>query len=231
MNKILLAYFPIGPTFRDRLIYFFEKFEFHNLFDILIVTDYVEYFDKYVNKYNLTVIDINELRKDDNWSFDYELIPDEKIDEGKFALEMRSRIKLKTRFPLTLHRYIFSLDLLDNYKGVVLFDCDSRPCDSKDHIDKWALYLDGLKESRITTFRPYQYNKERDLNEFNGQLLRFARELNKNLNLNCSVDYNFISTDGPMRVYNFYSKNDRLKFFNIFNEAVKLNFQNFQLTQ
>ena len=80
MNKILIVQFTVGPTHKARLLHNLNTYPAYNRFDVLILTNDVEFFDSVSDRSNIILKDINEIRKDYPWSLELEVIPKEKVD-------------------------------------------------------------------------------------------------------------------------------------------------------
>ena len=85
MNKILLVQFTIGPTYKARLLANLQNYPSYDRFDVFIMTDDVDYFTPVSNRSNITVKDINEIRKDYPWSLELEKIPPRIDDEAEYV--------------------------------------------------------------------------------------------------------------------------------------------------
>lgn len=94
-KDIVLSTWGFGPTYRNRIVYNIEeaiKSGYPNPMKYFILTDHVSDFvglDQSIRDMIVDVFDINDLRKDDEFSKKYEPLPQEKVDDYGYAMQLR----------------------------------------------------------------------------------------------------------------------------------------------
>jgi len=74
MNKVLISYTPIGPTYKDRVIDNIKKYDAYQYFDVLILTDDPQYpgFDAIRHLPNIHIDDLTVHRDKYPEFYEYE---------------------------------------------------------------------------------------------------------------------------------------------------------------
>lgn len=114
MNKeTVTATWGFGPTYRERIIYQIEtaaNFGYDKVMKYVVLTDRVEDFvglPSHIQNLIIDVVDIEEMRKGDEWSKIYEPLPEEKIDDELYAKEWRYNHDVrKILFSYGIRRYV-----------------------------------------------------------------------------------------------------------------------------
>jgi hypothetical protein len=216
-NKALIVFTAIGPTFRKRVIDNIQNHTALKYFDTLVLTDIVDDFDE-VKRYNLFVRDINTLR--DDWSKTHEVLPTPTKDVVAYANEMRVTSR---RYPYSIQRYSFNLENIENYKGVLLLDCDIHVKYDDTTITKFYNYLDNIKINTVTGHNVYDYTG-------NDNIKNAVVKYSKLLNLPVSnLDDGYLLNDGPVRIYKFVNKQSIQQFLNVYSFIIKDAFERVDL--
>lgn len=224
-NKILIMHVAIGPTYKERLLNNLINCDGYDLYDVLVLTDQIEYFDSVKNKNNFFIKDINEFRKNYPWSIEHEKIPNEKTDEVKYAKERLSDIK----FPTLIERFLFDWEEADRYDGFITMSCDVIPLKNIEEFKITEKYFtekisrhpmqeddSDLKNKIIIIPGDSTYDYEH-----HKYLIDYAEDINQNYKItDKKIIYKFPVNDGNFRSYNFPDKESRKKFFNLINNIV-----------
>jgi len=225
MNKILLVQFTIGPTYKARLLANLQNYSSYDRFDVFIMTDDVDYFNSISNRSNITIKDINEIRKDYPWSLELEKIPpkiDNEAEYVKYFLENNVKI------PTLLRRFVFTWDKAINYEGFIFMDCDILPV-ADDHsyaaLEKYfcnpvssvkLFQLENLEDKILIVPGGGRYD------EYHHSFLKdFAIAINEKYKVtDREIVHNFIKTDGNFRSLKFPNKEAIKTFFELLNNVV-----------
>ena len=96
MNKdIVISTWGFGPTYRNRIKFQIEeaiKSGYNPLMKYIILTDHINDFvglDQSMRDMIVDVVDIEDLRKDDDFSLKFEPLPEEKVDDYEYAKQLR----------------------------------------------------------------------------------------------------------------------------------------------
>jgi hypothetical protein len=211
MNNTLLIYYPIGPTFRDRVKSNLQMFDSYKFFDILILTDDIEYFSD-LNYPNVKTIDINYYRNLYPEFNNYEYIPEEKKDSGKYREQFHDLMRQGKRFSINLQRFSLLYENIDKYKFISILDCDMIPVYTEEEFNNFQHYLNEIMPvNSISTNRAYYtWNTERNLL----LLDKYNKELNKN---NTSFEYPIEGCDALFKIYKFENSDKVKEFFDTWN--------------
>lgn len=113
-KETIIASCTFGPTYRDRLKFQIEEaasLGYDKVMKHFIITDRVEDFvglDKKLQSMIIDVVDIEDMRKDDEFSKMYEPLPEEKVDEEIHAQQLRyNSDQRRLLFSYNLRRYSF----------------------------------------------------------------------------------------------------------------------------
>jgi len=134
MNKdIIIATWGFGPTYRERIIYQIEtaaNFEYDKVMKYVILTDRIEDFvglEPRIQNLIIDVVDIEELRKEDEWSKIYEPLPKEKVDEEIYAQQWRHYCDEKNiLFSYGIRRYVMKRLLELGITKFLIMDSDMK---------------------------------------------------------------------------------------------------------
>jgi hypothetical protein len=210
-DEIVLSTWALGPTFRKQLRENILKLlEYKETFKFVILTDYVEDFQdiKELTPKCLAVLDINEQRKGNTWSFENEPIAEGLTDE-EYTKNFRALLHQSKTFSYSLHRFSLRWILNQGYKKVLFIDPDvhlqlSREGSTLQEYVDW--YLPDIPNSVIgggmdDILAPININ--------------YFNLLCKELGVDMPMPSTFKYTDGPIRFWNFKTK----KMFNKFLDA------------
>lgn len=223
-RNILIVQCAWGPTYRKRLLKNLRECDGYDLYDVFIMTDQVEDFKEVMNKENIYIRDINEMRKDYPWSIEYEQIPEEKIDDKKYTEEIS-----KLKIPTLLRRFVFLWEKVENYDGFIFMDCDVIPIKNLDtyeitrnyftnKITKHPFFNDGEDLTGKMIVIPGGQSYEEPYHPF---LLEYAKKINEKYKItDRELVWDFRMTDGNFRTVNFPDKSYCKKFFELINNIV-----------
>lgn len=211
MNDILLIYCVIGPTFKDRIISNLKTFESYKFFDVLILTDDVEYF-KDLKYSNVKLMDLNYYRKFYPEFDQYECFPEEKRDDSIYRNQLfeLSHIQNK-KYSINIQRFGLLYENINKYQFISILDCDIIPVYTEDEFINFKNYLKNVMpfNSISTNKAYYTWNTEEHLS----LLKRYSEELNKKIDINYPID----GCDGLFKIYKFESVEQTKEFFNTWN--------------
>lgn len=218
MNKILIGYLPIGPTFKDRVVTNLLNFESYKYFDVLILTDDPEYpgFEKISHMDNVIIDDLNKHRERFPEFFPYEMLPAEKRVEKTYKDEIIGLLSKGTTFPLHLQRFILNYENIDKYPYIFPCDCDVTPIiDNQSDYERLLNYLENdMPTNSTSSNRCYQEWQARPgVREFTE---RWSVKLNRTIDYTTPID----TFDNPFKVYKFESSEKCSQFFNLWNDCL-----------
>lgn len=221
MGEILITQFAVGPSHKARLLNNLLKYPAYDFFDVYILTDDVSYFAQ-VNKPNIQIVNINDVRKDYEWSLTYEKVPNEIHDEAAYAREyMASQFKI----PTTLRRFAFLLE--KQYHGYIFMDCDIIPIIDEEYFQKLYKYFTepfcdrrygGDTVGKIVVLP----GSSPGYDEYHHPFLKeYAKEINDKYQVTKEpIKHNLITTDGNFRTIKFPDKSAIRPFFDLINGIV-----------
>jgi hypothetical protein len=186
-------------------------FDSYKFFDILILTDDVEYFND-LNYSNVKTLDLNFYKNIYPEFNDYECIPEEKKDSGKYREQFYDLIGQGKRFSINLQRFSLLYENIDKYKFISILDCDMIPVYTEEDFNNFQHYLNNIMPvNSVSTNRAYYvWNTERNLL----LLDKYNKELNKNHN---KFDYPIEGCDALFKLYKFESSEKVKEFFDTWN--------------
>jgi hypothetical protein len=124
MDKVLIVHLGFGPTYKKRLLSNIKNNDAYGLYDVLIITDDLEYWEE-LNDYTYVFIEhIDNLRKNFEWSINNEVLPKEKKDDSKYAKEIKEN---NIKFPTLLHRFSLIWENAHKYDGFLWLNTDVSP--------------------------------------------------------------------------------------------------------
>jgi len=210
MNKVLISYVPIGPTYKDRVIDNIKKYDAYQYFDVLILTDDPQYsgFDAIRHLPNIYIDDLTKHRNKYPEFYEYEKIPTEKRSESIYKDEINANLKLGFRFPMTIQRFVFLYENISLYNYIIQADCDTVPLFSLDEYKNFEAYLETMKVNTVSSNRAY-YVWEQD------EIVKFLETASKKLNKNYQKIVH--SFDQPLKILKFNSKEKIQSFFDTIN--------------
>lgn len=214
----------VGPTYKERMLNNLINKDGYDLYDVLVLTDEVEYFDSVKHKSNFFIKDINEFRKDYPWSIEHEKIASEKTDEIKYALQRLDGLN----FPTLLDRFAFDWEQADQYEGFISMSCDVIPLKNieefkitekyfVDKIERHPLFFTDtdLKGKIIVIPGGAGYDSH------HSHLLDYAKSINEQYKItDKEISTEFLITDGNFRTFNFPNKEARKQFFTLMNNII-----------
>lgn len=213
--KRLIAYLSTGPTFKERVLLNLKNFDSFKYFDVLVITDDVDYF----KDVKVKTVDLQKIMSERTEFNKFEILAEEKREEEIYKRQIieLSR-KLGTRYPLHLQRYAFTLEDIHDYDIVILCDCDMVPIFSDESIYIFDEYTKNeMAENSVSSNRAYYtFNKERNLEIVNN----FRRTLIKD-----AVNYPIESFDGPVKIFKFKDKESIENLFSVWDSLLLNLFQ------
>jgi len=223
-----------GPTYKKRLLNNIKTNKGYEKYDILLITDDVEYWDDIKNKENIFIEHIDDLRKDYPWSIENEKLPNEKRDEIKYAKEI---IENNFKFPTLLQRFGFIWKNAQNYDGFIWPNTDVLPKEITEyHVIEMNKYFSEKKFSNTCYGLDINTPQKQivmcpggsKLDEYHHPyILDYAKKINEKYKItNKEITHNFMMFDGNFITYNFPDKNYYFKFFDLINNIVKEYFEN-----
>lgn len=225
MNKILIVQFALGPTHKSRLLHNLQTCSSYKYFDVFILTDDVKYFDSISYMSNITLKDLEEMRKDYPWSIELEKIPPSTNDEAEYA---KYFIENNVKIPTLLRRFVFLWENVTNYLGFIFMDCDILPVADEEWYEKLVNYFynpitkhpypeftDSLENKIISTPAGGPYND--DVSKY---LKEFAINFNNDYKVTDKINDHFMVTDGNFRTLRFPNKELIKPFFELLNNIV-----------
>ena len=230
-----------GPTYKKRLLNNIKTNKGYEKYDVLIITDDVEYWDDIKNKENIFIEHIDDLRKDYPWSIENEKLPNEKRDEIKYAKEI---IENDFKFPTLLHRFSFIWKNAQNYDGFIWPNTDVLPKEiTENHVIEMNNYFSKKEFLSSGTNKNYTWCTDIDLpkkhiimcpgghpydsHEQHSHLVDYTKKINEKYKItDKEIIHNFLMFDGNFTTYNFPNKTYYFKFFDLINNIIKEYFEN-----
>jgi hypothetical protein len=246
MEKPIISTWGMGPSYRNRVKNnIIEAMEsgYENTMDYIVLTDYPEDFFEFAEKTGKikAIVDINEARKDFEWSKKLEVIPSSSTNEKLYGEEYKNNMAELKSFSYALHR--FSLPTIANlgYTKIVFMDSDVKL--SYDIIGKtieeenfWKEFdtpINSMKGCVAETLK--LENSDGNIN------LRWAAAIGQSQSIGALQvvstilfqlykQHNIIKnpiitelpiTEGPFRYYNFESPEKVHSYFHIWNDAME----------
>jgi hypothetical protein len=121
-KEVLLTYFAIGPTFRERVLYnILNNLSSYVLVDLLILTDRVEDFEVLSKYGSIKVINLDDLRRNHPWSNKYEALPIVTRNDVEYAKDILDNSR---SFSFALWRFVLLLDNIETYRAIFFSNCD-----------------------------------------------------------------------------------------------------------
>jgi hypothetical protein len=260
-QDLIIVTFGFGPTYRDRVKYQINeastRFGYDKVMKYFILTDRVEDFiglDKNVQDLIVDVVDIEECRKDDEFSKLYEPLPEEKIDDELYATQLRynSDVK-KLLFSYGLKRYALKALAQRGITKFLYMDADIKL--HYDHIvegkkteeEFWGEFdipVNCIKGCGTETLKFTQLDKNNDM-QFIYSKTAGSHDSVRALQASSIVMYKYFEElgqlekfiipleltiiEGPVRIFNFESVSKLESYFNTLNSVSRLFLQNGQL--
>jgi hypothetical protein len=212
-KNILLIYFPIGPTFRERVVYnIVNNKKDYSYYDILIMTDIKEdpIFDQLSEFNNINIVDIDKLRKDYQWSVEHEPLPIKTYNQSDYANYIMGKYGNENLISSAIWRFAFLLPNIKNYDSIVVCNCDIV---CANHEENYNMLVNDLT------------NYENDIAigdggmDFTDKYITTAKIIEKDLDITLKKE-RLISNDGNLFCYSFKDKNKIEQFFNVYNKIV-----------
>lgn len=212
MNRFLLSYIPIGPTYKDRVIYNIKKYEAYKYFDVLITTDDPEYpkFDEIRHLSNVFIDDLNVHRNKYPEFYEIEKLPTEKRSEAIYKDQFNHNRAQGFRYPLNIQRFVLLYERISKYDAIIMADCDTVPKHSKQQYDSFEMYVNQMKPNTVSSNRAH-YIWPQD------EVIQFTKLMSLELNKEYDQIKNIQSFDNPLKVLKFESKEKIQSFFDTWN--------------
>ena len=260
-EKIVIATWGMGPTYRDRIKYNIqEAYEsgYGKLMKFAILTDYTEDFinlEPHIQDLIIGVYDINEIRKNDEFSFEFEPIPKNVIDDEQYANEWRYFCDNENKLmSYALKRYLLKAiaDTTD-YVKVFMIDSDvelpykrlvSGQLSEQEFWEQFNTPENTIRGCGYEELKIVSMESENRLEFIYGRSVG-SHDSVRALQASTVVAYNYFKQgnrlqdfriieklsilEGPVRFFNFSNKEKMLSFFDTFNQVTKLFLQDKQL--
>jgi hypothetical protein len=230
----LMVVIGFGPTYKKRLLNNLKTNKGYEKYDVLLITDDIEYWDEIKNKENIFIEHIDELRKDYPWSIENEKLPIEKRDEIKYAKEI---IENNFKFPTLLQRFGFIWKNAKNYDGFLWLNTDVVPKDLTDyHVNEMNRYFSKKELSNNCFGNDIDVPKNKIVmcpggglwdKVHHSHLLDYTKKINDKYKItNNEIINDFLLFDGNFITYNFPNENYCVDFFNLMDNILKEYFEN-----
>ena len=260
-EQIVIATWGFGPTYRDRVKYNIQEAYssgYTKLMKFVILTDYVEDFSNMAPELKNLIVgvhDINELRKDDTFSFEFEPIPVNVTNDEEYAKEWRELCDKNFKLmSYSLKRYLLkAIYETTNYTKILMIDSDvelpynrlvSGQLDEKQfwahlHTPVNTLRGCGYEEFNLINIPPENRleliwsksvgyaDSKKAIQSMSIVMYNYYKQHNR-LN-EFFIRNNFPIVEGPLRFFNFSDRNKLIQFFNTLNDVTKLFLEHPQL--
>lgn len=217
MNKILLCYTAIGPTYKSRIVNNIFTYDGYKYFDVLILTDDPTYpeFDKFKECSNIFIEDLKPHRDAYPEFYNYEVLPNEKISEEIYNDETIELTQSRHYFPLHLQRFALNYKNINEYPYIIMSDIDMIPFFNDNSFGEMLNYFDNeMPNNSVSSNRCYQeWQHKMGVDAF---LEKWAIRKGKNINYNTPVD----CFDNPIKALKFESTDKTKQFFQLWNECL-----------
>lgn len=252
-NQIVIATWGFGPTYRDRIKYNIREAldsGYDKLMKFVILTDYLDDFknlEPEIQNLIVGVYDINELRRDDEFSFEFEPIPMSVVNDEEYAKEWRNFCDNQNKLmSYSLKRYLLKAVAQNtDYTKILMIDSDielpytrlvSGQLDEKEF---WAHLTTPTNTVRGCGYEEIRFaHIERTTYQFIASCAAGARDSQLALQAATVVAYEYLKNhdklneftivsrlpilEGPLRFFNFSDKDQLMNFFNTLNEVTQL---------
>lgn len=230
-NDVVIFYWAIGPSYRTYLIKNLEAAMKYSsaMGKFAILTDHREDFSDLCNSTDkcLTVLDLDEERKNYTWSFELEPVPQQKT-EPEYGLEFRKNLLEGKRFSYSLNRFVIPWCIRNNVTKFFISDPDAHL-----GIHRFNTFQDYLNEitTHIALMEENNTPKENSIGRVIGVRPSLVREkINDTFHdLLCSItgtssEYPnmYPQLDGIFKYYDFNTTSDLQIFFDTWNSARKI---------
>ena len=209
-SNILLIYFTMGPTFRQRSVDTIIKNKgSYDLFDILLMTDYKNdpVYDVLKSYDNITIVEIDELRKEHQWSIDFEKLPIKTLSDQEYATDiMENDIKI----PSSIWRFALAHPGIEKYDALMFLNCDVQCVANEDTIAAVIKLFTGCETDTVIGHGKYNYTD---------QFRQTANQLSTDVGLD-RITCDLLSTDGNFFSYVFKDKTNIKKYLEIMNRII-----------
>lgn len=225
-RNILINQIAVGPTYKRRLLHNLNTCPSYDFFDVLILTEDVEYFASVTDKENLFIRDVNEIRKDYPWSLELEKIPPVIADEGEYS---KLYIENNYKFPTMMERFSWGWERADLYDGFISMNCDVLPIATEESYKALSDYFTNPVEqhprfptntSLVNKIIAVPGGAVYD-EVHHGYLIHFAQKINDKYKITDKpLTFNFQVTDGNFRTFKLPSRQHVRPFFELVNNIV-----------
>lgn len=216
MKSNLLVYFPIGPTFRFRSVRnILDNVEAYSNVDVLIMTDYKEdpVFNSLMGFKNVMIKDIDELRKDYQWSIEHEPLPIKTLSESEYARDItRSNRKISS----SIWRFAFLLESIEDYHTICVCNCDVVWQGDKQNVEDMVSYISSFDEDLSIGHGYYDYT---DGIYYDVSFQKTAEQMAVENN-SALLTSKLTSNDGNLFCYHFKNKSSIKRFLELSNNIV-----------
>lgn len=213
MSETLICYLAVGPTFKERVITNLERFPQYDLFDVLVLTDDVEFFAG-LNRPNVFIEDLTALRNRYPEFLPYEVLIEEKRDHAVYASEIRGRLNNHLRFPLHLQRFALLYKNISKYSLIALADCDVTPLFTPErYADFLAYFANEVAPNSVGSNRAF-YLWERP------EVVSWAKDTGVAFKMTIDESRPLCSFDGPLKFFKFKDASAIRRFFELWNATL-----------
>jgi hypothetical protein len=209
-SNILLIYFTMGPTFRQRSVDTIIKNKgSYDLFDILLMTDYKNdpAYDVLKSYDNITIVEIDELRKEYQWSIDFEKLPIKTLSDQEYATDI---IENDIKIPSSIWRFALAHPGIEKYDALMFLNCDVQCVATEDAIMPVIKLFSECETDTVIGHGLYNYTD---------QFRQTADQLSMDFGLN-KITRDLLSTDGNFFSYVFKNKTNIKKYLEIMNRII-----------
>lgn len=252
MDKPIVSLWGLGPSYRKRVkLNILEAMShgYENMMDYVILTDYPEDFIEFAEQTGKikAIIDVNEARKDYEWSKELEFIPPSATDPAAYGKEYKEALEQRRYFSYSVHRFTFPTIAKLGYNKIVFMDGDvklrydkimSGELTEEQFWEEFNTPVNSMKGCvyEIVAFNKDTYNPTNKSFEF---ITSMAMGISQSFGAlqACSLVYRELLneagdtsrspiieglalTEGPFRYYNFESPEKVLSYFETWNKCI-----------
>lgn len=252
-EEVVIVTWGFGPTYRERIKYQIDessKIGYNRIMKYFILTDKVEDFtglDKNIQDLIVGVVDIEELRKDDEFSKKYEPLPEEKDNDELYAKQLRyNSDEKKLLLSYGLKRYVFKALAERNITKFLYMDSDIQlfyehivsgrlseeefwghfdiPLNCIKGCGSEKLYFTGMDANQKIDFvwskTAGAHDSVRALQACSIVANQYYNEVGQPQKFEILTELPIL--EGPVRLYNFEHSEKLLQYFNTLNHIYRL---------
>ena len=200
----------MGPTFRQRSVEVIVNNKVnYDLFDILLMTDHKTdpVYDVLKSHNNISIVEIDELRKEYQWSIDIERLPIKTLSDKEYATDV---IENNIKIPSSIWRFALAYPGIEKYDALMFLNCDIQCVATEDTIKSVVKLFNDYENDTVIGHGAYNYTD---------QFCQIADQLSMDLGLN-KITRNLLSPDGNFFSYVFKNKTNIRKYLEIMNDII-----------